>query len=215
MLYHVSRNGQLYGPYTIEQLRSFILSGNVLPTDMAKTQTMPEWLPVQQILDGASAVSPGVSTASIDAYPDPPNLAWPLVALFNVLTCGVFMAIWNIVMSAWMRRVQPMSTALFYYIGGAVLTLTSSAPFFWMHHNYGYHAHHPFAGTLVLVGWVLRLIARFSMKADLERHYNGPEPLGLMMNPVLTFFFGGLYIQSQLTRINEIKRAIRFGSAVR
>jgi hypothetical protein len=33
------------------------------------------------------------------------------------------------------------------------------------------------------------------------------------MNPVLLFFFGGLYIQSELSRINEIKQAIRYREA--
>jgi hypothetical protein len=33
MLYHVMRNGQNYGPYTIEDLRRYMASGNVLPSE--------------------------------------------------------------------------------------------------------------------------------------------------------------------------------------
>ena len=31
MQYHVSRNGQTYGPYTLEDLQRYVASGNVLP----------------------------------------------------------------------------------------------------------------------------------------------------------------------------------------
>ena len=226
MLYHVSRNGQMYGPYTLDELRRYVATGNVLPTDLAKNDAMPEWLPVEQILgtigsaeaSGFAGPAPvyaaanAYAGANVEAYPDPPNLPWGLVLLFNVLSCGLFMTVWNIVMSAWMRRVQPMSNALFFYIGGAVLTLGSSGNFFAMHQHHHLYNHHPFVGVIALAGWVVRLLARFSMKADLERHFNGPEPLGLQMSGVLTFFFGGLYIQSELNRINQIKSAIRFRS---
>src|SRR6266851_5413868 len=50
MPYHVSRNGQTYGPYTLEDLQRYVASGNVLLTDLAKSEEMPDWLPVAQIL---------------------------------------------------------------------------------------------------------------------------------------------------------------------
>ncbi|NYF78192.1 DUF4339 domain-containing protein [Granulicella arctica] len=225
MLYHVSRNGQMYGPYTIEDLQRYVLSGNVLPTDLAKSDSMPEWLPVHQVLSAAGvggfAAAPAAypvpaSTATAadpSTYPDPPNLQWGLVLLFNVLTCGLFMAVWNIIVSAWMKRVQPGSQAMIYYIAGyALLLLNSGASFgfiFAMHHHHVYH-HHPLAGIIALAGWVVRLIARFTMRANLEEHFNGPEPLGLRLSGVMTFFFGGLYHQYHLNRINEIKNAVRY-----
>ena len=46
MTYQVSRNGQMYGPYTLEDLQRYVASGNILPTDMAKSEEMPDWLPV-------------------------------------------------------------------------------------------------------------------------------------------------------------------------
>ena len=42
MTYQVSRNGQLYGPYTLEDLQRYVASGNILPTDMAKSEDMME-----------------------------------------------------------------------------------------------------------------------------------------------------------------------------
>ena len=51
------------------------------------------------------------------------------------------------------------------------------------------------------------------MKSSLEEHYNTVEPIGLRLNGVMVFFFGGLYIQSQLNKVNEIKQAMRYRSA--
>ncbi len=56
MLYHVTRNGQNYGPYTLEDLQRYVASGNVLPTDLAKSDEMAEWVPVSQVL-GSSALA--------------------------------------------------------------------------------------------------------------------------------------------------------------
>jgi hypothetical protein len=33
MHYQISRNGQEYGPYTLEDLQRYLASGNVMPTD--------------------------------------------------------------------------------------------------------------------------------------------------------------------------------------
>ena len=81
-----------------------------------------------------------------------------------------------------------------------------------LHHHHGLHTH-PFASFLGLIGWLVRLVARFSMRASLEEHFNGPDPIGLRLSGVMTFFFGGLYFQYHLNRINEIKNALRYQRA--
>ena len=48
MLYHISREGQNYGPYTLEDLQRYVASGNVLLTDMARAEDGTEWVPVSQ-----------------------------------------------------------------------------------------------------------------------------------------------------------------------
>ena len=54
MLYHISRNGQNYGPYTLEDLNRYVASGNVLLTDLAKSDDRPDWVPVSQVLGVAT-----------------------------------------------------------------------------------------------------------------------------------------------------------------
>jgi hypothetical protein len=49
------------------------------------------------------------------------------------------------------------------------------------------------------------------MSASLEEHFNGPEPIGLRLNPLLVFLFGGIYFQYQFNRINALKQAARYG----
>ena len=228
MLYHVTRNGQNYGPYTLADLQRYVASGNVLPTDLAKSDDMADWVPVSQVLGMAPGASipyqqppaQAYAASNVALYPDAPNLSWGLVLMFTCFTCGLFMLVWNLVLAAWMKRVQPNSNAIFYYAVGAALAflqivvgshaqmhLGQQQPGFgvWSH----YH-NHPLSGLLGLATWVVRLIARFTMRANLEEHFNGPEPVGLSLSGVMTFFFGGLYFQYHLNRINDLKRMARF-----
>ncbi len=237
MLYHVSRNGQTYGPYTLEDLQRYVASGNVLPTDLARSESMSEWLPVAQILGAGTpafgqppaappaAYGPyaGYPGTNASGFPDPPNLHWALLLLIEVFTCSLFRFVWNLVIAHWVKRVQPQSKAyIYYWLAVAFLVLEmgtqshGNAHFhpgmhmYWQ--NYGFH---PWNGLIALGGFVVRLIARFTMRAELEQHYNGPEPVGLQLSPVMTFFFGGLYFQYHLNRINEMKRMAAYTPQVR
>ena len=260
MHYQISRNGQLYGPYTLEDLERYLASGNVLPTDLAKSEEMADWIPVSQLLAGRSAIPPGSSfgtgpaaaatevpygapspgpgsyanpgtgnpgypeaayqpgTLAASPYPDAPNLHWALVLLFAFLTCSLFMFIWNLVIAAWLKRVQPNATSLFFYIGAALLFLVQmiiGVPYS-LHHaaSPGIHMHtgNALSSLFGVAVWIVRLIARFSQRASLEEHFNGPEPIGLRLSGVMTFFFGGLYFQYHLNRINQVKLATRYGA---
>jgi hypothetical protein len=233
MTYQVSRNGQMYGPYTLEDLQRYVATGNILPTDMAKSEDMPDWLPVAEILATVGATPPGgpaaiptpayaapstYSQPSGIAYPDPPNLNWGLELLLGFLTCGFFVVVWNLIIAAWANRIQPASKALTYYIVATVLIVlnlgSSWTVFLSLSHHV--HPHHSVLGNLIsLATWVVRLIARFTLRDTLEQHFNGAEPLGLRLNPVMTFFFGGIYFQYKLNEINQIKQALRYGNPAR
>jgi hypothetical protein len=232
MPYQVSRNGQLYGPYTLEDLQRYIASGHVLTSDLAKSEDMPEWLPVAQILGtaGASAQgyvqgyappfdnAPANASASSTAYPDPPNLHWGLELLLGFFTCGLFVVVWNLILAAWSNRLQPASKALMYYIVATVLIVLNFGGSYGvfiavMHHQ---QPHQHILGSFIgLAAWVVRLIARFTLRETLEQHFNGPEPLGLRLSAVMTFFFGGIYFQYKLNEINDIKQGLRYRNSVR
>jgi len=238
MNYQINRGGQSYGPYTLADLQRYVTSGHILLTDQVKSEEMPDWVPVSQVLNPAgpppafdaappipaAAYAGGYATpgAPMGAFDDPPNLNWGLVLLFDALTCGLFQMVWNLIFSAWMKRVQPNSKALFFYIGGYVLGLLYSIGYFpmmmeqvrhVMAHDMAFQPHAAHRAAMYLVafaGWVLKLVARFNMKSSLEEHYNTVEPLGVRLNGFAVFFFGGLYIQSKLNRINEMKQVLRY-----
>jgi hypothetical protein len=225
MTYQVSRNGQMYGPYTLEDLQRYVASGNILPTDMAKSEDMPDWLPVAQILGTAGTGGPAaISTPAYAApstypqpsgivYPDPPNLHWTLELLLGFLTCRVFVVVWNLIIASWANRVQPASKALMWYIAATVLFVLElgSSWTFVISLSHHVHPHHSVLGNLIgIAAFVVRLIARFTLRDTLEQHFNGPEPLGLRLSAVMTFFFGGIYFQYKLNEINEMKQSLRY-----
>jgi hypothetical protein len=224
MLYHVTRNGQNYGPYTLEDLQRYVASGNVLPTDLAKTEAMAEWLPVGQILGApasaeaspppaAYAISPGYAPAGAP-YPDPPNLHWALVLLIGFFTCGLFSVVWCFVQAAWMRKVNPRSNAIFFYLGYAVIGYAGSIVRVALMVMSGFHRPYIALGILIsLLSLVFGELAFFDMRRSMEEHFNGPEPIGLTLSGVMTFFFGPLYFQYHFTKINEMKRLARYRGA--
>ena len=231
MVYHVSRNGQVYGPYTLEDLQRYVASGNVLLTDLAKGEEMPDWVPVAQVL-GASAPLAVAGSAPLASYPgapvqypqtavvypDPPNLHWALVLLLGICTCGLFNVIWMFVQASWMRKVKPDSKALNYYIAGMVFyVIAIVAEVAATIANSNGNSSSGLAAVYLLaalVNLVLFLIAIFTMRSDMEEHFNGPEPIGLTLSGVMTFFFNVLYFQYHFSRINELKRLARYRGAV-
>lgn len=226
MLYQISRGGQTYGPYTLADLKRYVESGHVLLSDMAKSEEMAEWATVAQVLNpagvppvapppapGETVYAPQPGHAPVAQFQDPPNLHWGLVLLFDFLTFGFFQLVWNFVLSAWMKRVQLSSKALLYYLGGYGLLFLNtglSIPIYIAMLNHQHYSSNLGLSLLGIIAWALRLMARFDMKNSLEEHFNTVEPIGFRMSAVLTFFFGGIYIQSQLNRINEIKRVMRY-----
>jgi hypothetical protein len=245
MHYQVSRDGQMYGPYTFEDLKRYLASGNVLPADLVKSEEMADWIPVSQLMAGeqASAPTTGFSTPVYDPaqttyvpaagaftpnpgiaasrYPDAPNLHWGLYLLFAILTCGLFSKVMTCVQASWMKKVQANSQALIFYLAAYVLWVVNQFRdrhilndriLMFTHHTY--YTPHTAAGSSALgfFYFVLIIVSRFMMRASLQEHFNTVEPIGLNLNPVLTFFFGGVYFQSELNRINAMKQAARLGA---
>jgi hypothetical protein len=227
MQYHISRDGQNYGPYTVEDLQRYVASGNVLLTDMARPEDGTEWVTVSQVLGTAAGEPvaaapvvpggygiPGAAMPVSGVYPDPPNLHWGLVLVISIFTCGLFGIVWQFVQAAWMRRVNPRSNALFFYIGHAVLSFGGSFLRVGLMAASGFHNHYPgIGGGLTLISIVVLELAFFDMRRSMEEHYNGPEPIGLSLSGVMTFFFGPFYFQYHMSRINEMKRMARYRGA--
>lgn len=222
MQYRISRNGQIYGPYTLEELQRYVASGNVLLSDHVKSDEMPEWQSVGQVL-GTS--SPGGRTAQLaaasympgaNAWPDPPNLNWALLLLLDVFTCGVFSIVYEIVQLIWLKKVQPRTNAATFYILFLVASLLNSSPMIFGHGIYdrGSLAIRFFSLVFGMATFVFLIAYRFAMRRSLEEHFNLADPVGLTLGPIMTLFFGSLYFQYHFNRINTIKQAVRYRSSI-
>ncbi|MGI4831495.1 MAG: GYF domain-containing protein [Janthinobacterium lividum] len=216
MMYRISRNGQVFGPYSEAEVRQYLVSGNIAVTDYAQLAGTVDWVPVLQLfpLPAMPGQAQGAMSASapLRLYPDPPDFPWWAVLLLAMITGGLFIVVWDIVQAAWLRRVQPASQALALYVGVAVVFLLR-LPASWEAINFNLFGgppvgpHHGFLLFLVWLG--LFIASRRTVRQDLLQHFNGPEPIGLRLNSFFVYLFGGLYIQYHLNRINEIKRAMQ------
>jgi len=212
MNYFISRAGKEYGPYSLGDLQRYVASGEILVTDMARSEGMNELMPISQIIGTipvpAAQIYTG-HTANPSVCPDPPNLHWGLVLLFGVITCGLFMIVWDFVQAAWMKKVAPKSRAIYYYIVAAAMVGLIYISTFALALN---HSQNPYAALLNLAYIVFLLIGRFSLRSSLEEHFNSVEPMGLSLSGVMTFFFGAIYFQYHINDIVRRKNAVLVGA---
>jgi len=72
MDYFLLRQGQVYGPYNIAQMRTFVSEGRVKLTDFARTGATAQWQPLHFLWNERTAVSPPW-TPPAPPPPPPPN----------------------------------------------------------------------------------------------------------------------------------------------
>ncbi|PYX96359.1 MAG: DUF4339 domain-containing protein [Acidobacteria bacterium] len=209
MNYYIKRELQEYGPYTLADLQRYVASGNILLTDLTRSEGLNDWVPVSQVIGNipVPVAAPAAAVADPGAvYPAPPSLHWGIVLLLGIVTCGIFGWIWALIEASWLKRVEPSSKAMTYYIVSLGLfvgtIVVSTVP-----------QYKAFGGLLNLAGLVMWLVAAFNMKSSLEEHYNSAEPIGLRLSGVMTFFFNVYYFQYHLTRVAEMKNKLAVGAA--
>ena len=75
MMIHVMRDGQQFGPYTLEDANAYLAQGTLLPTDQAWYEGAPDWMLLTQV---PGVLSPGA--APVPVAVDPMAAANPAVA---------------------------------------------------------------------------------------------------------------------------------------
>jgi hypothetical protein len=201
MKYFIMRDGQEFGPYTLADLQRYTASGNVLLTDMTRSEGMAEWVPVSQVIGTIqvpATASVQASTEPAVIYPNPPALHWGIVLLLGIITCGLFAWVWALIQASFVKKIVPESKAIVFYAVALALFGISVAMNFSPDTRI-------FAGFANLAGAVMWVLAAFNMRSSLEQHYNSVEPIALMLGPVMTFFFSVYYFQYHFTKINEMK----------
>jgi hypothetical protein len=222
--YYIKRDLNEYGPYTLADVQRYVAQGNILMTDLARSEGLNDWVPVSQVLGNIAVPVPapampgtvgtvyqgtpgyGVAAApAISAGPVPPDFHWALVLLLVIVTCGLFSWAWLIVEAVWIRKIKPESKGLLLVLsalgcsfGGGIINGVIAAM------NQGHDF--PFGSLFSLAGFVLMIVAIFSMRSDLEDYYNTTENIGLSLSGVMTFFFAVFYFQYHFSRIAQWKK---------
>src|SRR6266403_4710260 len=228
MNYFIKRELNEYGPYSLADLQKYVASGNILLTDLCRSEGLTDWVPVSQVIGNipvpAAAPQPapgtvyggsapaygapaGYAAPVVSQYPPPPSLHWGILVLLGVLTCGLFGWVWAFVQAAWVKKVDPESKALLYYgIAVGLFVLMFGGAFMAGVQGHAGAGREPVFLLFRLGGGIMRLVAAFNMRSSIEDHFNSAEPIGLSLNGVMTFFFSIYYFQYHFTRINEMKQ---------
>ncbi len=224
MKYYIQRQLSEYGPYTLADLQQYVAQGNILLTDLARSEGITEWVPVSQVLGNipvplAVAAAPG-STNSYGAaaapaldpamFQNPPNFHWAGVLVLSLLTRSLFTYIWLIVQANWVRKVTNETKDIFlaggalagFIVGTALVATTDESEAMPLY----------ILGLVLVIGsYVLNLVATFSIRRSIEDHYTNVEPMNLSLSGVMTFFFSATYFQYHFNQINSAKKTSNLG----
>jgi hypothetical protein len=231
MNYFIKREEKEYGPYSLADLQKYVASGNILLTDLCRSEGLTDWVAVSQVIGNipvpvaapqpaagtvyaapaAYGAPAGYATPAVSPYPPPPSLHWGICLLLAIVTCGIFAVIWMMVQAVWVKKVQPNSKGVTYFgiaIGLWLLSFAIStfAGISAARSGVPDSSYQAINGLLTLGVLVFWIIAAFDMRSSIEEHFNSAEPIGLSLSGVMTFFFNVYYFQYHFTRINEMKR---------
>lgn len=208
MEYFIKRGEQEYGPYSLADLQHYVSSGHISHQDLARSESMGDWVPVSRIIGNVSVpTAPVFGTTPFEALSPPvttgvppPDLHWGLLLLISIFSCGFFGVLWMFIQAAWIRRVKSVNAPLYWltaYLVAFCLYLYTSVEYEGM-------------PGVVMFWWLATmgtyLTAAFNMRAHIEDYYNSAENIGLSLSGLITFFFNVYYFQYHFNRINHWKK---------
>src|SRR5258708_35944605 len=87
MEYFVQRGEEKFGPYTLAEMQEYAQAGRILPTDLAKSDGMTDWISVSQILGNipVPVAAPATVAVPVETVPLPPNLHWAVLLAIMIL----------------------------------------------------------------------------------------------------------------------------------
>jgi|SRR5580692_1735291 hypothetical protein len=214
MEYFVQRGEQKFGPYTLAEMQEYAQAGRILPTDLAKSEGLADWIPVSQILGNipAPVAAPVAVAAPVETVPLPPNIHWALLLLILVVT-RIFLSVlsllfnwaWALLLANWARRLSGDNKALVLvamYPAGFLAGLFAMG-FASQTQSPGIIA---IGGILILGGLIAYLVGIFKIRDAMEEYYNSRENIALTLSGVMTFFFSTIYFQYHINRIAKWKQ---------
>ena len=166
MEYFVQRGEEKFGPYTLAEMQEYAQAGRILPTDLAKSDGMTDWISVSQILGNipVPVAAPVTVAAPVETVPLPPNLHWAV--LLVIMIFGQFLGVlsllfnwvWVMILANWARRLSGNNKAMVMvsmYPAGFVAGLLAIA--------YAAARHQPeftFVGSVLIFGGLIAYVIR-------------------------------------------------------
>jgi len=208
MNYKVKRGEELYGPYSLSDLQRYVQSGQVALEDLAQSEGMTEWTPVSQVLGTVPvpvAATAGGSNYAEEEQPQlvrlPPNLPWWILLVISLLTRQMFTWIWALIQANWARKLSGSNTPLV-LVAMYPASIISGVVAFAL--KPGDQAVAALGAVLIFAGLIFSVVGTFYIKSAMEGYYNSTENIGMQLSPVMTFFFGTIYIQYH---VNDLARS--------
>lgn len=222
MNYRIKRGDQEFGPYTLAELQHYVQTGYISGQDMAQSEGMSEWISVSQVLGDipippvpqpyeVGGIDPNAALAQ-QLVPLPPNLPWQVLLvnyLYRIPVLGtlisLFAIVWSLIQANWARKLSGKNTALVLMAmfpvgalsGGFLIGIGKAS---------GADGLFAIGGILIFAGMICLIVGNFKIRDAMEEYYNTVENIGLSMGPVMTFFFGIIYIQYHINRIARWKK---------
>lgn len=149
MKYYIKRDLNEYGPYTLADLQRYVAQGNIVMTDLTRSEALADWVPVSQVIGNipvpvpAPAMAPatgtvysgaptpggtvyggapgyGAATApAMAAGPVPPDFHWALVFVVSFF-CSIFQIVWLFIEAGFVKKIKPEAGFLSFLIAGVV-----------------------------------------------------------------------------------------------
>lgn len=206
MNYYVSSGGQKHGPYTLAQLNEHVATGKFLPTDLAQSEGMTDWVPASQVLGNIpiqavtsyGAAATPAAMPEVEAVPLPYNLHWGLLLLLEIITRNFFNLVWAMYLANWGRKLDGQNKHLVLvamYPAGMIAGILASA-----------NGKAVVGMILIFGGLIAYLFGIFSIKAAMEEYYTTRENIGLQLSGAMTFFFSTIYLQYHINKIAKWKK---------
>ncbi|MDQ2947945.1 MAG: hypothetical protein M3Y27_18765, partial [Acidobacteriota bacterium] len=193
----------------------YLADGSIQYSDLARTETMSEWLPLSQLLQSGQSL-PLSPPPPRGVGPIPPSLHWAFVLVLGLVT-GLFHYVWMFVQAVFIKKIDPHSKAILLYtlgvlamVGGILIAVV----FAFVFSAWGSESRDPTVPAVVMglimfvvvmAGSALIIAGAFNIRSSMLQHYNSVEPINLRMSAVMTCFFNTLYIQYHFTRIAKWK----------
>jgi uncharacterized protein DUF4339 len=97
---YISRDGQIYGPYTPEELREHLATGHASLDDLSRHEGLTEWVPLSAIIGTAmGTAAPKANSDSLVQLPSEPEPFYHHVSalkfsLLSLCSCGLYELFW-------------------------------------------------------------------------------------------------------------------------